>query len=90
MFVNQQVIGVDQSDVGIGVEDVNGFCEGGGGEEVIAIDPPQVGKGGLGDRGFEGEGDSLMGSSDDANARVALGVGLGDIEGMISGTVVPD
>jgi len=41
--INMLVVGVDQTDVGVGVEDVDGFGQGGGSQEVVAIDPANVG-----------------------------------------------
>ena len=86
--IDQLVVGVDHAEVGVLVENGAGFGEGGGVEEVVAINAADVG--GVGDGIAEGGGSALVGGGDDLDAGVLVGVLFGDFEGVVGGAVVPE
>jgi len=73
------------------VKNSHGFSQGRGGNQIITIDPAQVGCGSRRDRSFEGARKALIVSRvDNPNPIVFLGVVVGDGEGLISGAIVPN
>ncbi len=90
VFVDDDVVGVDQADVGMGFEVVDGFGEGGFGEKVVAIDDTDVFSGGEGGGLCHGGATALVWGGDDADTGVLGGVMVADFEGVVGGAVVPE
>lgn len=71
--VNFLVLGVDETDGLVFIEDGGSFGEGSGVEEVVAVDPADVGSGGLGDGLLHGLGAALIDWAADVADAVVLG-----------------
>jgi hypothetical protein len=90
VLVDNDVVGIDHADFGAAVEDVDGFGEGSGGEEVVAVYEAEVLALGGGGGGGDADASALVGGGGDADAGVLVGVVVGDGEGAVGGAVVPD
>lgn len=87
---DDDVVAVDHADVGMIFEIVNGFGEGGFGEEVVAIDYANVFSGGE-SRGLgNGGASALVSGGDDADTIVLGGIMIADFKGVVGGAVVPE